>query len=54
MACIQAATSWSSNSGRITRDQVLAVPDQYGDVATTPLEATVDADHTHFEFTVEK
>jgi hypothetical protein len=33
--------------------QVLAVPKKYGDPATTPLEATVDGDHTHFEFKVE-
>jgi hypothetical protein len=33
--------------------QVLAVPKKYSDPATTPLEATVDADHTHFEFKVE-
>jgi hypothetical protein len=31
-----------------------AVPEKYGDAATTPLEATVDSDHTKFEFTVEK
>lgn len=35
------------------RDRSLAVPAQYGDAATTPLEATVDADHTEFEFKVE-
>ena len=32
----------------------LAVPDMYGKPETTPLEATVDADHTHFDFKVEK
>jgi hypothetical protein len=36
------------------RDQKLAVPDKYGDASTTPLEATVDEDHTHFDLTVEK
>jgi hypothetical protein len=35
------------------RDGKLAVPKEYGDASTTPLEATVDADHTHFEFKVE-
>jgi hypothetical protein len=35
------------------RDGKLAVPKKYGDVTTTPLEATVDGDHTHFEFKVE-
>ena len=35
------------------RDGKLAVPKQYGDASTTPLEATVDGDHTHFEFKVE-
>jgi hypothetical protein len=35
------------------RDGTLAVPKKYGDPTTTPLEATVDADHTHFEFKVE-
>jgi hypothetical protein len=30
------------------------VPQKYGDASTTPLEATVDADHTHFDFVVEK
>jgi len=33
--------------------QQLAVPKKYGDATTTPLEATVDGDHTHFEFKVE-
>jgi hypothetical protein len=33
--------------------QELAVPQKYGDATTTPLEATVDGDHTHFEFKVE-
>lgn len=33
--------------------QELAVPKKYGDATTTPLEATVDGDHTHFEFKVE-
>jgi hypothetical protein len=36
------------------RAGTLAVPKQYGDAATTPLEVTVDADHTHFDFKVEK
>jgi hypothetical protein len=36
------------------RAQISAVPENYGDAATTPLEATVDADHTQFEFTVDK
>ena len=36
------------------RDQSLAIPAKYGEPATTPLEATVDDDHTHFEFVVEK
>jgi hypothetical protein len=36
------------------RAGTLAVPQQYGDASTTPLEATVDADHTHFDFQVEK
>lgn len=35
------------------RDQTSAVPKKYGDASTTPLEATVDADHAHFEFKVE-
>jgi hypothetical protein len=35
------------------RESALAVPKKYGDVTTTPLEATVDADHTQFEFKVE-
>jgi hypothetical protein len=35
------------------REGALAVPKKYGDVTTTPLEATVDEDHTHFEFKVE-
>lgn len=33
--------------------QQLAVPKKYGDPTTTPLEATVDGDNTHFEFKVE-
>jgi hypothetical protein len=33
--------------------QELAVPKKYGDAQTTPLEATVDGDNTHFEFKVE-
>lgn len=33
--------------------QQLAVPKKYGDATTTPLEATVDGEHTHFEFKVE-
>ena len=35
------------------RDGTLAVPKKYGDASTTPLEATVDGEHTHFEFKVE-
>jgi hypothetical protein len=35
------------------RAGTLAVPEKYGDASTTPLEATVDADHTHFDFVVE-
>src|SRR5689334_23233572 len=35
------------------RNHQLAVPDKYGDPATTPLEATVDADHDHFDFVIE-
>lgn len=35
------------------RDGKLAVPKQYGEASTTPLEATVDGEHTHFEFKVE-
>jgi hypothetical protein len=35
------------------RDGKLAVPKKYSDATTTPLEATVDGDHTHFEFKVE-
>lgn len=35
-------------------NQELAVPKLYGDPATTPLEATVDADHDHFDFVIEK
>jgi hypothetical protein len=31
----------------------LAVPEKYGKPETTPLEVTVDADHTHFDFKVE-
>lgn len=33
--------------------QELAVPKKYSGAETTPLEATVDGDHTHFEFKVE-
>lgn len=36
------------------RAGTLAVPEKYGDVATTPLEATVDADNNHFDFVIEK
>jgi hypothetical protein len=36
------------------RDQTLAVPEKYGDAATTPLEVTVDADQDEFDFEVEK
>jgi len=36
------------------RDLVSAVPKRYTAAATTPLEATVDAEHTHFDFTIEK
>jgi hypothetical protein len=35
------------------RAGTLAVPEKYGDAATTPLEATVDSDHTHFDFVIE-
>jgi hypothetical protein len=35
------------------RAGTLAVPQKYGGASTTPLEATVDADHTHFDFVVE-
>lgn len=35
------------------REQTLAIPERYADVTTTPLEATVDADHAHFDFVVE-
>jgi hypothetical protein len=36
------------------RDLVPAIPESYGNAATTPLEATVDADHSHFDFLIEK
>ena len=36
------------------RDLVPAMPAAYGDVTTTPLEVTVDADHDHFDFSLEK
>lgn len=36
------------------RAGTLAVPKEYGDAATTPLEATVDADNNHFDFVIEK
>ena len=32
----------------------LAVPEKYGKPETTPLEVTVDGDHTHFDLKVEK
>ena len=35
------------------RAQTLAVPKKYGDATTTPLDVTVDPDHTHFDFKVE-
>jgi hypothetical protein len=35
------------------REQTSAVPERYADPATTPLEATVDSDNTHFDFVVE-
>ena len=35
------------------RDQSLAVPEQYGDAATTPLTVTVNEDNTHFDLVVE-
>lgn len=35
------------------REQILAVPEKYADASTTPLEATVDADHRHFDFKIE-
>ncbi len=34
------------------REQSSVVPEQYADPSTTPLEATVDGDHTFFDFTV--
>ncbi len=36
------------------REHKLAAPEKYGDATTTPLEATVDAEHTEFDFKVEK
>lgn len=36
------------------RAQTLAIAEAYASAATTPLEATVDADNTHFDFKVEK
>ena len=36
------------------RAGTLAVPKEYGEAATTPLEATVDADNNHFDFVVEE
>lgn len=36
------------------RDLVPAMPAPYGEAATTPLEVTVDADHNHFDFSIEK
>jgi hypothetical protein len=36
------------------RDLIPATPKRYTDLSTTPLEATVNAHHTHFDFTVEK
>jgi hypothetical protein len=36
------------------RDQTSAVPEEYTDPATTPLEATVDADNDRFDFVVER
>ena len=36
------------------RNHVLAVPEAYGDVTTTPLEVTVDADHDQFDLSIEK
>ena len=35
------------------REQTPGVPPQYTDAATTPLTATVDEDHRHFDFVVE-
>ena len=35
------------------REMQLAVPKKYGDASTTPLDATVDEDHAHFDFKVE-
>jgi hypothetical protein len=35
------------------REGTLAVPKKYGDATTTPLEATVDSDHTQFDFKIE-
>lgn len=36
------------------RDLVPAIPAAYGEASTTPLEVTVDADHNHFDFSIEK
>jgi hypothetical protein len=36
------------------RAGALAVPKEYSDATTTPLEATVDADNTHFDFVIGK
>jgi hypothetical protein len=36
------------------RDLVPAMPAPYGEAATTPLEVTVDDDHDHFDFSLEK
>jgi hypothetical protein len=35
------------------RAQTLAIPEKYAEVSTTPLTATVDEDHKHFDFVVE-
>jgi hypothetical protein len=35
------------------RRQIPAVPQRYTDASTTPLEATVDDDHVHFDFVVD-
>jgi hypothetical protein len=36
------------------RAGTLAVPQKYGDAATTPLTATVSPEQTHFDFVVER
>ena len=36
------------------RNQKLAVPEEYGEPTSTPLSATINADQTTFDFTVER